>query len=123
MTIFAFLAVFIACLGLLGLVSFSTAQRTKEIGVRKALGASSPSVVRLLIVEFARWVLLANVIAIPVAWLASDRWLEGFAYRVPVDPLVLILASAVTLLVAVLTVILQSWKTANLNPARALRYD
>jgi RNA polymerase sigma factor (sigma-70 family) len=121
--IFASLAILIACLGLFGLVSFSTTQRTKEIGVRKALGASSPSVVMLLILDFARWVVLANLIALPLAWVVSSRWLSGFAYHVEVDLVVLGIASLATLAIAVLTVVLQSWKTANMNPVMALRHE
>jgi putative ABC transport system permease protein len=121
--IFASLAILIACLGLFGLVSFSTTQRTKEIGVRKALGASSPSVIMLLILDFARWVVLANLIALPLAWVASSRWLSSFAYHVEVDIVVLGVASLVTLGIAVLTVVLQSWKAANTNPVMALRHE
>jgi putative ABC transport system permease protein len=121
--IFASLAILIACLGLFGLVSFSTTQRTKEIGVRKALGASSPSVIVLLILDFARWVVLANLIALPLAWVTSSNWLSGFAYHVEVDLVVLGVASVVTLGIAVLTVVLQSWKAANMNPVMALRHE
>ena len=121
--IFASLAIFIACLGLFGLVSFSTTQRTKEIGVRKVLGASAPTVIRLLVVDFVRWVVLANAIAWPLAWVTSSKWLEGFAYHIDVDPMVLVAASLITLGIAVATVVLQSWKTASMNPVRALRYE
>ncbi len=121
--IFSSLAILIACLGLFGLASYSTAQRTKEIGVRKVLGASSGLIVRLLVMDFVRWVALANVIAWPLAWYASSSWLEGFAYRIDVDPWLLLLATGVALIVSVLTVLGQSWRAATLNPAQALRYE
>ena len=121
--IFSALAILIACLGLFGLASYSTAQRTKEIGVRKVLGASSGLIVRLLVMDFVRWVALANLIAWPLAWYASSQWLESFAYRIDVDPWLLLLATGVALLVSILTVLSQSWRAAAMNPARALRYE
>ncbi|MCH8962373.1 MAG: FtsX-like permease family protein, partial [Bacteroidetes bacterium] len=121
--IFSMLAILIACLGLFGLASHSTAQRTKEIGVRKVLGASSGLIIRLLVMDFVRWVALANVIAWPLAWFASSQWLDGFAYRIAVDPMLLLLATGIALVVSMLTVLGQSWRAAAMNPARALRYE
>lgn len=121
--IFATLAILIACLGLFGLASYSTSQRIKEIGVRKVLGASAPSVVRLLVFDFAKWVLVANLFAWPLAWYVSNQWLEGFAYRVDVDPVLLIVASLVALAISVLTVLTQTLSAARMNPATALRYE
>ncbi len=121
--IFSILAILIACLGLFGLASHSTAQRTKEIGVRKVLGASSGLIIRLLVMDFVRWVALANVIAWPLAWFASSQWLDGFAYRIDVDPMLLLLATGIALVVSMLTVLGQSWRAAAMNPARALRYE
>jgi putative ABC transport system permease protein len=121
--IFSMLAILIACLGLFGLASHSTVQRTKEIGVRKVLGASSGLIVRLLVIDFVRWVALANLIAWPLAWYAATQWLNGFAYRVAVDPLLLLLATVIALVVSMLTVLGQSWRAAAMNPARALRYE
>lgn len=121
--IFATLAILIACLGLFGLASYSTSQRIKEIGVRKVLGASAPSVVKLLVFDFARWVLVANLFAWPLAWYASSRWLEGFAYRVEVDPVLLVVASFVALTISVVTVLSQTLSAARMNPAKALRYE
>ncbi len=123
MNIFATLAILIACLGLFGLASYSTSQRIKEIGVRKVLGASAPSVVKLLVFDFARWVLVANLFAWPLAWYASSRWLEGFAYRVDVDPVLLVMASLVALTISVVTVLSQTLSAARMNPAKALRYE
>ncbi len=121
--VFSGLAILIACLGLFALASYSTAQRTKEIGVRKVVGASTTVIVRLLVVDFVRWVALANLIAWPLAWFAAGKWLQNFAYRIDVDPVLLIGASVVAMAVAVLTVLSQSWRAALINPARALRYE
>jgi putative ABC transport system permease protein len=121
--VFSGLAILIACLGLFALASYSTTQRTKEIGVRKVVGASTTVIVRLLVVDFVRWVAVANLIAWPLAWFAASKWLQNFAYRIEVDPLLLIGASVVAMLVAVLTVLSQSWRAALINPARALRYE
>ena len=121
--IFSMLAILIACLGLFGLASHATAQRTKEIGVRKVLGASSVVIIRLLVMDFVRWVALANVIAWPLAWYFSTRWLDTFAYRIVIDPLLLLLATGIALVVSILTVLGQSWRAAAMNPAQALRYE
>jgi putative ABC transport system permease protein len=121
--IFSALAILIACLGLFGLASYSTTQRVKEIGVRKALGASSPSVMKLLVLDFARWVVVANLFAWPLAWMAASKWLDGFAYRVEIDWMLLVGASLIAFAIAVLTVVSQSWSAARMNPAVALRYE
>ncbi len=121
--IFSTLAILIACLGLFGLASYSTQQRIKEIGVRKVLGASSRSVMRLLVFDFARWVLVANVIAWPLAWIASSKWLDSFAYHVEVDPVLLLAASSIAFAISIATVLSQSWAAAMMNPANALRYE
>jgi putative ABC transport system permease protein len=121
--IFSMLAILIACLGLFGLASYATAQRTKEIGVRKVLGASPGLIIRLLVMDFVRWVVLANLIAWPLAWYASSRWLEGFAYRIEMDPLLLLFATVIAILVSILTVLGQAWRAATMNPARSLRYE
>ena len=121
--VFSAIAILIACLGLFGLASHATVQRTKEIGVRKVLGASSQGIIRMLVSDFTRWVALANVFAWPLAWYASSQWLEGFAYRIDVDPVLLLLATVVAVCIAVLTVLGQAWRAAAMNPARALRYE
>jgi putative ABC transport system permease protein len=120
---FAGLAVVVACLGLFGLASFLAEQRRKEIGVRKVLGASSGQVVLLLSKEFARWVLLANLIAWPAAYLAVSSWLQKFPYRTSIPPGLFVLAGAAALAIALLTVSGQALKTAHRNPADALRYE
>jgi putative ABC transport system permease protein len=120
---FAGLAVLVACLGLFGLAAFLAEQRRKEIGVRKVLGASSGQVVLLLSKEFARWVLLANLIAWPAAYFAARSWLMKFPYRTAIPPVLFVLAGAAALAIALLTVSGQAWKTARRNPADALRYE
>ena len=122
-TLFAGLAVFIACLGLFGLVTFVAEQRTKEIGVRKVLGASVLQLVQLLTKEFAMLVIIALVIASPVAYYAMQQWLADFAYRVAMQPAVFALAGLMTLLIALLTVSWQSVRAALANPVVALRSE
>lgn len=121
--VFSTLAILIACLGLFGLASYATSQRIKEIGVRKVLGASSRSVMQLLVLDFAKWVVVANVVAWPLAWYTSNAWLDGFAYRVDMDWMLLVGASLIALIVAVVTVLSQTWSAARMNPATALRYE
>lgn len=121
--VFSGLAILIACLGLFGLASHATTQRTKEIGVRKVVGASTSVIVRLLVVDFVRWVALANVVAWPLAWYVASKWLQNFAYRINMDPLPVLAASLIALVIAVLTVLSQSWRAALINPAQALRYE
>ena len=120
---FAFLAVFISCLGLFGLSSFVTERRTKEIGIRKVLGASSGSVVRMLSQEFIRWVLASNLIAWPIALYAMSRWLESFSYRSPIPWWIFPAAGLLALLISLLTVSLQTLKAALADPVRSLRHE
>jgi putative ABC transport system permease protein len=120
---FAGLAVLIACLGLLGLAAFAVERRTKEIGIRKVMGASAPRLAVRLSREFVGLVLLANVIAWPVAYYAMSRWLRGFAYRIGLGPGVFVLAALGALLVAVLTVATQTLRAASANPVDSLRYE
>jgi hypothetical protein len=120
---FAGLAVFVACLGLFGLASFLAEQRRREIGVRKVLGASSGQVVVLLSKEFTRWVLLANLIAWPVAFFALRAWLQKFPVRTSIPAFVFLLAGGAALAIALLTVGGQAWRSARRNPADALRCE
>jgi len=122
-TCFAVLAVFIACLGLFGLASFMAEQRTKEIGIRKVLGASVPGIVLLLSKEFSKWVLVANVIAWPIAWYVVSKWLQNFAYRTNLTWTTFIMSAGIALLIALLTVSYQSIKIALANPVESLRYE
>jgi len=123
MVIFSLLAIFIACLGLLGLASFLAVQKTKEIGIRKSLGASSKSIVWSFSVEFTKWVLIANIIAWPVAWFAMNRWLQNFEYRITISLWVFIAAAFIGLLIALLSVSYQSIKASLANPIDALRHE
>ena len=120
---FSILAIFVACLGLFGLASFSTEQRTKEIGVRKVLGASLSNIVILLSRDFTRWVLLANVISWPLAYWAMKQWLGNFAYQVNVGWIVFVMATIMTLVIAIFTISYQSIKSALSNPLDALKYE
>jgi len=122
-TYFTFLAILIACLGLFGLASFSTEKRTKEIGIRKALGASVSEIILMLSKEFTKWVLAANVIAWPIAYFAMKQWLQNFAYRTEIGFSTFILAGVLAFVIALLTVGYQSIKAARANPVEALRYE
>ena len=119
----AALAIFIAGLGLLGLAAFAAEQRTKEIGIRKVLGATVANVTALLSKDFVKLVLLANLIAWPVAWYAMNRWLQNFAYRIDMAWWVFALAGGLALVIALLTVSTQAIKAALANPVEALRYE
>ncbi len=121
--LFAILAVFISSLGLYGLSAYMAEQRTKEIGVRKVLGASLLNIVRLLSTDFTRLILIAVVIAIPMAWWAVNKWLETFAYHVQVSWVVFTLAPLAALLIASLTVSYESVKAAVVNPVKSLRTE
>lgn len=120
---FSAFAIFIACLGLFGLASFMADRRTKEIGIRKVLGASSGNVVLLLSREFTKWVVLSNVVAWPVAYFAMSKWLEDFAYRTKIGAWVFIASGLITLIIALLTVSSKAIKAALSNPADSLRYE
>jgi putative ABC transport system permease protein len=123
-TAFAAMAIFVACLGLFGLASFAAEQRTKEIGVRKVLGASEARLVALLSKEFLKWVLLANAIALPAAYLIIGRfWLANFAYRTSPGILVFMSVAGLSILVALLTVSWQAVRAAVANPVDSLRYE
>jgi putative ABC transport system permease protein len=120
---FAILAIFIACLGLFGLATYMAEQRTKEIGVRKVLGASVSNIVSMLSKDFAKLVLVAAIIAFPVAWWAMNKWLQDFAYRINIGWWIFIVAAAITLLIALCTVIFQAVKAAIANPVKSLRTE
>jgi len=122
---FSLLAVFIACLGLFGLASYTAEQRTKEIGVRKVLGASLGNIVLLLSKEFARLVAVATLVSWPIAYYAMSRWLQEFAYRININhqSLTFLLAALLAFAIALITVSFQSIKAAMTNPVEALRYE
>ncbi len=120
---FAFLAIFISCLGIFGLASFTAERRTKEIGIRKVLGASLSHIVMLLSKEFSRWILFANLIAWPIGWYAMHKWLQNFAYRSSLNPLLFLLAGMLSLFIAALPVGYQAIKAAIADPIDSLRYE
>jgi putative ABC transport system permease protein len=122
-SIFSGLAIFIASLGLFALAAFTSEQRTKEIGIRKAMGASTFGLTVLLSREFTKLVIIAFVPAAGVGWYVAHQWLQGFAYRIPVDPLILIVSGLAAIIIAWLTVSYQSIKTASTNPVDSLRYE
>ncbi len=121
--IFSSLAIFIACLGLLGLASYIAERRTKEIGIRKILGASVARIVFSMSGEFVKWVILANIIAWPVAWFFMNKWLQSFAYRIHISWWVFALAGGLALIIALLTVSWQAIRAATANPVESLRYE
>lgn len=120
---FGFIAVFVACLGLFGLASFTIEQRTKEVGIRKVLGASIREVVLPLSKEFAKWVLVANIIAWPLAYYMMSKWLENFAYRVSIRWDIFIFSGMIAFVIALFTVSFHSVKAAHANPVDALKYE
>jgi putative ABC transport system permease protein len=119
----AIFAISLACLGLLGLATLSVVNRTKEIGIRKVLGASSAGVVELLSRDFIKLVLIANLIGLPIAYLALHRWLQNFAYRIDIGWWMFALAGGLALLIAFVTVSTQAIKAALANPVEALRHE
>jgi len=120
---FSGLTIFIACIGILGLASFTAEQRTKEIGIRKVLGASVPGIVGMLLREFSKWVIISSIIAWPVAYFAMKKWLQNFAYRIDLGVWTFVLSGLAALAVALLTVSYQSIKAATANPVDSLRYE
>ena len=121
--VFSALAIFIACLGLFGLASFMAEQKTKEIGIRKAMGAQIHSIVFLLLKKFTFWVVVANLVAWPLAYLFLKNWLQNFAYHVNISPWYFLAGSLLALLIAVITVSYQTVAAARSNPVESLRYE
>jgi putative ABC transport system permease protein len=121
--IFTVLAILIACLGLLGLIIITTKKKVKEIGVRKVNGATEFQVVAMLNIQFVRWVALAFLVSIPVSYYAMEKWLSDFAYKTELSWWIFALAGIITLLISILTVSWQSWKSATANPIKSLRYE
>jgi putative ABC transport system permease protein len=122
---FTIIAIVIACLGLFGLASYSAEQRRKEIGIRKVLGATEMSLVFRLAKEFTRWVILANVLAWPLAYLLIDNWLGNFAFSIQVlyHTEIFVLAAIVSLVIAILTVGYQALNASRTNPVDAIKYE
>jgi putative ABC transport system permease protein len=122
-TLFSLLAIFIACLGLFGLAAFVTEKRIKEIGIRKALGASEFEIVLMLTKDFTKWVVIANLIAWPVSFFVMNKWLQNFAYRIELNWIVFVLSGLIALAIAIVTVSLQAVKAALTNPVNSLKYE
>ena len=110
-------------LGLFGLAAFIAESRTKEIGIRKALGSSTSKIIVMISKEFAKWILVANVIAIPIAYYGMNKWLQTFAYKTKITPNIFIMSAIISLIIALVTVFYQSFKAARSNPADSLRYE
>jgi putative ABC transport system permease protein len=120
---FAAIAIFISCLGIFGLASFSAERRTKEIGIRKVLGASISKILVLLSKEFSRWILLANIIAWPIGWYVMHKWLQNFSYRIGMSPFLFVFAGIISFVVAALPVGYHAVKAALADPIDSLRYE
>lgn len=123
LNIFCLLTIFVACLGLFGLVTYTAEQRTKEIGIRKVLGASTMQVTKMLSKEFLRLVLIASLIAFPVAWWAANAWLQSFAYRIDISWWLFIVAGLAMIVIALITVSFRAIKAALANPVKSLRTE
>jgi len=121
--LFACFAIFIACLGLFGLSLFATMQRTKEIGVRKVLGASVSNILLLLSRDFLKLIMVANIIAFPVAWWIMHNWLQDFAYRTNLSWWIFLSAAIIALIIAIVTIGLQTIKASMANPVKSLRTE
>lgn len=122
-TVFSFLAIFIGCLGLFGLAAYTTEQRTKEIGIRKVLGASVINVLMVLSKEFAKLIIIGFCFAVPVSYFVMNNWLRNFTFRVELSVMTFLIAGALTLLIALMTVSYQVVKAASKNPIETLKYE
>jgi putative ABC transport system permease protein len=120
---FTFIAIFISCLGLFGLASFIAEQRTKEIGIRKVLGASVASIFLLMTRKFSKWVLMANLIAWPIAYLIGNNWLREFAYRVDFGIWIFVFSGLAAFCVALFTVSYKSITAAKTIPIKTIKYE
>ena len=122
-SIFAAIAILLSCLGMFGLSAYAAQQRLKEIGVRKVLGASSVAIVALLSKDFLKLVMVAVLLAAPIAWYFMNKWLQVFAYRVPIGWWIFIVAATITLFISLCTLIFQAVKAAVANPVKSLRTE
>ncbi|NQV17296.1 MAG: ABC transporter permease [Armatimonadetes bacterium] len=120
---FSLLAIIVACLGLFGLASFLTTQRTKEIGVRKVLGASVGQIIKNLSFDFVKWVIVANVIAWPVCWYIMNNWLQKFSFHTTINIFVFLTAGTLAIFIALITVIFHTYRAASSNPVEVLKYE
>ena len=120
---FSIIAIIIAMLGLFGLAAFIAESRTKEIGIRKSLGSSSTQIIFMISKEFLKWVLVANIFALPIAYYGMNKWLQSFAFKIKITPDIFIISAIISILIALITVFYQSFKAARSNPADSLRYE
>ena len=120
---FTIFGILIACMGLLGLINFFSLQRTKEIGIRKTHGASNLDIIRLISGQFAKWVLIANVIACPLAYFGVKNWLNNFAYKVDIVLWPFVAAAGIAFLFTMVTILYQTFNAANRNPVESLKYE
>lgn len=120
---FSFLAILISCLGLFGLATFMAEQRFREIGIRKTLGATQGKIIILMVWDFIKWVLVANVVGWIIAYYAMEVWLRGYAHRIGINPSFFLVAGAVSILIAILTVSYQAWSASKANPIDSLKYE
>ncbi|HEX4851441.1 MAG TPA: FtsX-like permease family protein, partial [Puia sp.] len=122
-TAFSSLAILLACLGLFALAAYTTVQRAKEIGIRKVLGASALSIIKLLSIDFIRLVAVASLIAFPIAWFSANSWLQEFAYRINISWWVFLVAGVTAALIAFCSMAFQALRAASVNPADSLRSE
>ena len=120
---YSIISIFLTCFGLCGMAVYATEQRTKEIGIRKVNGASTRSIMFLLIRQFVKWIAVAFVIATPLTWLLLNRWLESFANRVSISPLYFLMGGGIVLAITLLTVGWHSYRAASSNPVKSLRSE
>ena len=121
--VFAVLAILITVMGVFSLASYTAEQRTKEVGIRKVLGAGDKQVIALFASVFIKIFVVASLLAVPLAWFVANKWLQGFAYRISISPMIFILSLLGLLLVTFLTVSYEIWKSVRANPVTALRTE
>lgn len=122
-TVFSVLAIFIACIGLLGLAAYATQQRIREISIRKVLGASAGNIIGMLSRDFLKLVTISAIVAFPLAWIGMHSWLQGFAYRVGLSWWIFVLAWVLSLAITMLTISFQAIRAARANPVKTLRSE
>ena len=123
MSLATLIAILLSCLGLVGFSYFIIDNRTKEIGIRKVNGAKETDVVIMLNRDLVKWVIIAFIISIPITWYSMNKWLDKFAFRTEIDIILLVLAGLLALLIALITVIFHTYKSASANPVEALKYE
>ena len=122
-TLFTFIAIFISIIGLVGLATFTTTQRTKEIGIRKAIGATSGQITFMLVTGFIKWVLIAFTLSAPLSIIYLRNWLQSFAYHIDIQPQIFLITGTLIIFIALISVFIQAKNTASKNPVESLRYE